>query len=79
MKHQMRHSSRNVGRFRIAVTSVTDPAWSAKLPARLWPVLDMKPEQRTAKQSESLEAAYREAEPIARSRAEATGRLNQAI
>ncbi len=64
MKHQMRHSSRNVGRFRIAVTSSNDPAWSAKLPARLWPVLEMKPEQRTAKQTESLDAAYREESPL---------------
>ena len=64
MKHQMRHSSRNVGRFRIAVTSATDPAWAAKLPARLWPVLEMKPELRTAKQTENLEAAYREESPL---------------
>ena len=64
MKHQMRHSSRNVGRFRIAVTSANDPAWFAKLPARLWPVLEMKPEQRTAKQTERLEAAYREESPL---------------
>ncbi len=64
MKHQMRHSSRNIGRFRIAATSANDPAWSAKLPARLWPVLEMKPEQRTAKQTESLEAAYRQESPL---------------
>jgi len=64
MKHQMRHSSRNVGRFRIAVTTAKDPAWSAKLPARLWLVLEMKPEQRSAKQTESLEAAYRQESPL---------------
>ena len=64
MKHQMRHSSRNAGHFRIAVTSASDPAWSARLTARLWPVLEMKPEERTAKQTESLEAAYREESPL---------------
>jgi mono/diheme cytochrome c family protein len=81
MKHQMRHSSRNVGRFRIAVTSVSNPAWSAKLPARLWPVLETKPEQRSTKQSESLEAAYREESPLldpARKQlADLTGDLNK--
>jgi cytochrome c553 len=64
MQHQMRHSSRNIGRFRIAVTSVNDPAWSAKLAARLWPVLETKPGQRTTKQSDSIAAAYRQQSPL---------------
>jgi Protein of unknown function (DUF1553)/Protein of unknown function (DUF1549)/Planctomycete cytochrome C len=64
MKHQMRHSSRNVGRFRIAVTSATNSGSSAALNARLWPVLEMNPEQRSVKQTESLASAYRELSPL---------------
>jgi hypothetical protein len=55
MKHQMRHSSRNLGRFRISVTAAADPELIVEMPARLRPML---PEQK-----ESLAAAYREVAP----------------
>jgi hypothetical protein len=55
MKHQMRHSSRNLGRFRLSVTAAADPELVVEMPASLRPML---PEQK-----ESLAAAYREVAP----------------
>jgi mono/diheme cytochrome c family protein len=59
LKHEMRHASRNVGRFRLSVTSIADPASIARLPARVAPILEIPPAQRTAEQKNQLAAAYR--------------------
>jgi hypothetical protein len=64
MKHQMRHASRNVGRFRVSVTAKPDEAkLVTQIPARLRPLLAMAPEQRTPEQAQSLAAAYRRVAP----------------
>jgi hypothetical protein len=63
MKHQMRHSSRNLGRFRLSVTAANDPELAVELPARLRPVLAISPDRRTPEQKQNLAAAYRQVAP----------------
>jgi hypothetical protein len=64
LKHQMRHATRNIGRFRISVTSAADPELVVQLPARLRPVLETAVTQRTPEQRQELAAAYREVSPL---------------
>ena len=64
LKHMMRHSSRNIGRFRLSVTSIADPESIVRLPARLWPVLETASAQRTPEQRDQLAAAYRDIAPL---------------
>ncbi|HXR78805.1 MAG TPA: PSD1 and planctomycete cytochrome C domain-containing protein [Bryobacteraceae bacterium] len=64
MKHQMRHSSRNIGRFRLSITSSADPEFIVRLPARLTPVLDTPPGQRTPEEAKTLSSAYRAISPL---------------
>jgi len=64
LKHEMRHASRNIGRFRLSVTSISDPASIARLPARVAPILEIPPAQRTAEQQRQLGAAYRAISPL---------------
>jgi len=63
LKHQMRHASRNIGRFRISVTSTADPEFIAQVPAAIHPFLDMQPSARTPDQAAKLAAAYRAVAP----------------
>ena len=64
LKHEMRHASRNIGRFRLSVTSISDPASIARLPARVAPILEIPPAQRTAEQKNRLAASYRAISPL---------------
>jgi Protein of unknown function (DUF1553) len=64
IKHEMRHASRNIGRFRLSVTSTKDPEFMAKLPARLQPVLSKPANERTPEQRQQLAAAYRDVSPL---------------
>jgi mono/diheme cytochrome c family protein len=64
LRHEMRHASRNIGRFRLSVTSISDPASIARLPARVAPILEVPPAQRTAEQKNQLAAAYRAVSPL---------------
>ena len=63
MKHGMRHSVRNIGRFRISVTSAAAPLVVLQIPAQLRPVLDAERDKRSAADQERLEAAYRKIAP----------------
>ena len=63
MKHQMRHSSRNLGHFRLSVTAAADPERIVEVPARLRPVLAISLDRRTAEQKETLAGAYRQVAP----------------
>lgn len=58
MKHEMRHSSRNIGRFRISVTTAADPAFIARIPASVRPFLG------TDQQREQMSKAYRSVSPL---------------
>ena len=64
LKHRMRRSSRNLGRFRLSVTSISDPKTIVALPARLWPVLETEASRRTTGQKAELAAAYRMVAPL---------------
>jgi cytochrome c553 len=64
LKHLMRHSSRNIGRFRISVTYSSDPEFIVRIPASVRPVLDVPALQRSASQREDLAAAYRNVSPL---------------
>ena len=64
LKHQMRHSSRNIGRFRLSITSSADPEFIVRLPARLLPVLNTPTGQRTPEEAQKLSAAYRAISPL---------------
>jgi hypothetical protein len=59
----MRHTSRNIGRFRISVTTTQDPIFIVQIPATLRPVLDVPINRRTAEDKEKLAAAYRGVAP----------------
>jgi cytochrome c553 len=63
MKHQMRHSSRNVGRFRLSVIAANEPELTVEIPARLRPILAISSDHRTAEQKQDLAAAYRQVAP----------------
>jgi hypothetical protein len=64
LKHEMRHSSRNLGRFRLSLTSTADPKFIAQIPASVRPIVDIPPAQRTADQKNQLAAAYRAIAPL---------------
>jgi hypothetical protein len=64
IKHEMKFASRNLGRFRLSVTSVADPKFIAEVPAHLRPILDVPPAQRSADQAKGLAAAYRAISPL---------------
>ncbi len=63
MKHLMRHSSRNIGRFRLSITAAADPERIVEVPARLQHVLAIAPKARTEEQTKDLAAAYRKVAP----------------
>jgi hypothetical protein len=61
--HQMRHSSRNLGRFRISLTSSDKPKFIVEIPASLRPLLSASADRRTSEQSEKLSTAFRAVAP----------------
>ncbi|MFB3921088.1 MAG: PSD1 and planctomycete cytochrome C domain-containing protein [Terriglobia bacterium] len=64
LKHEMFHAARNLGRFRLSVTSMADPKSSVQLAAKLRPALSTPAAQRTDKQKSELAAAYRAISPL---------------
>ena len=64
LKHTMKHTSRNIGRFRLSVTTSAEPRYIAQVPARLGPALDVPAAARTQKQKDDLAALYRSLAPI---------------
>lgn len=64
MKHELRRSTRNIGHFRISITSASDPETVVQLPAKLRPVLAIPADQRTPEQREQVAAAYRQISPL---------------
>ena len=74
MKHRMLHAARNVGRFRLSVTSLADPGLTASVPARLREALDT-PDTRppvaspTHRQAEAAEKPQNDLAAVYRARA----------
>jgi len=64
LKHEMRRAARNIGRFRISVTGSDDPARIARLPARLRPVLDVPPSDRSEEEKAALARVHRSLTPL---------------
>ncbi len=64
LKHELRHAARNLGRFRLSVTSASDAASITRLPARLRPVLDLPLARRTEEQKAALAVAFRAVTPL---------------
>jgi hypothetical protein len=64
IKHEMLHTNRHVGRFRLAVTGMERPQRTVELPARLRPILAMLSDQRSAEQKKALAAGYRAIAPL---------------
>lgn len=63
LKHQMRHASRNIGRFRISVATTGDPAFIVRIPASVHPLLDVPVARRTPAESATLAKAFRAVAP----------------
>jgi hypothetical protein len=60
MKHESQFAGHNIGRFRLALTSVEKPALSEKsLPAEIAQTLAVEPAKRSPQQKETLAAYYR--------------------
>jgi hypothetical protein len=64
IKHEMLHTNRHVGRFRLSVTSMERPQKTVELPARLRPILETPAAQRSAEQKKALAAGYRAIAPL---------------
>jgi Protein of unknown function (DUF1553)/Protein of unknown function (DUF1549)/Planctomycete cytochrome C len=64
LKHQMRFASRNIGRFRLSVSTKDDPGFIARIPAPMLPIVSIAPDQRTDDQKKALAAAYRAIAPL---------------
>ena len=64
LRHELKHAARNLGRFRLSVTTAGDPAFLAQLPARLRPALAAVATARTVEQSKGLSEAYRKVSPL---------------
>lgn len=79
LKHLMRHSARNLGRFRLAVTTIADPASVAKVPARTRPILDIAAAQRTGKQQDEVAALYRSISPLLQPTRDQIAKLEKSV
>jgi hypothetical protein len=64
LKHEMKFASRNLGRFRLSVTTSADPKFVAEIPAHVRPILEIAPAGRTEDQKKELAAAYRAISPL---------------
>ena len=64
LKHEMKHATRNMGRFRLSVTASPDPEFIARIPAQLRPLLAVSSAQRKPDQQKSLSTAYRSVSPL---------------
>jgi len=63
LKHQMRHASRNIGRFRISITTNPDPEFIVQIPASVHPLLDVPANRRSSEESATLAKAFRAVAP----------------
>ena len=59
LRHNLRKSARNLGRFRLSVTSIPDTRAVVAVPARLRPVLNIPVGQRTEEQRKMISAVFR--------------------
>ncbi len=77
LKHRMLHAARNVGCFRLSITSMADPLKSVQVSARLRPVLDLPAGARSSEQANQLAAAYRSIAPQLQPTRDQMAKLNK--
>jgi hypothetical protein len=63
LRHEMRKTSRNIGRFRLSISALPDTEFIVQLPASLRAALAKPVEQRNPEEREKLSAAYRRVSP----------------
>ena len=64
LKQDMRRPARNLGRFRLSVTSIPEPQSAVRIPARVLPVLDIAPSERSKEQKDAVSAVFRSVTPL---------------
>ena len=64
LKHEMRHASRNLGHFRLSISTAPNPEFAVRIPAKVRPLLDIPESRRTPEQAESVAAAFRAVSPL---------------
>jgi mono/diheme cytochrome c family protein len=64
LKQNMRRPARNLGRFRLSVTTIAEPQSTVRIPARVLPVMDTVPAERSRDQKEAASAVFRSVTPL---------------
>jgi mono/diheme cytochrome c family protein len=63
IRHEMRKTSRNIGRFRLSVTALPEPGFIVQLPASMRAALAKPAAERTTGEKENLSKAFRSVTP----------------
>ncbi len=79
LKHDMPHTAKNVGHFRLSLTKAADPQIIANVPAKLKPVLALSPGQRNEQQRNDLAAVYRSLAPSLQAERDQLKKLNESV
>ncbi|HEX5410691.1 MAG TPA: PSD1 and planctomycete cytochrome C domain-containing protein [Terriglobia bacterium] len=79
LKHGMRHTTRNIGRFRLSVTTSQNPAAITQVPARIVPLLDGSPSDRSEKEKADLAAVYRAIAPSLQPTRDQVAKLEKSV
>jgi len=64
LAHNMKRASRNIGRFRLSVTTATDPTTIVRVPIKLHSTLKKPLANRTAKEASELASVHRALTPL---------------
>lgn len=79
LKQNMRRPARDLGRFRLSVTSMDGPQSTVRIPARLLPVLDIPPAGRSKEQKEGLSAVFRSVTPLLKAQRDRLSELQKEL
>jgi Protein of unknown function (DUF1553)/Protein of unknown function (DUF1549)/Planctomycete cytochrome C len=79
LKHGMRHTTRNIGRFRLSITTSQKPAAITQVPARMVPVLDKLPSDRSEKEKTDLAAVFRSIAPSLQPARDQVAKLEKSV
>ncbi|TAM81978.1 MAG: DUF1553 domain-containing protein [Acidobacteria bacterium] len=79
LKHGMRHTTRNIGRFRLSITSIQNPVAITQLPARMAPLLDKPPSSRSEKEKADLAAVFRSIAPSLQPTRDQVAKLEKSV
>ncbi|HET9180281.1 MAG TPA: PSD1 and planctomycete cytochrome C domain-containing protein [Terriglobia bacterium] len=79
LTHGMRHTTRNIGRFRLSVTTSQNPAAITQVPARMVPVLDKPSSERSEKEKGDLAAVFRSIAPSLQPARDQVAKLEKSV